>query len=62
MGVDDKFRKPFRSYLGEDSVHNYINSMIIDNKYCTDIMKKHFHKELVKTKKDDDDFERRFCT
>ena len=26
--VDDKFSKPFRSYLGEDSVYNFINDMI----------------------------------
>ena len=30
--------------------------MIKESKYCTDIIKKHFHKELA-TKKDDIDFE-----
>ena len=38
--VDDKFSKPFKSYLGEDAVYNFINSMIKENKYCTDLMKK----------------------
>ena len=47
----------FRSYLGEDAICNLINSMIKENNYCTDIMKKHFNKECAMTKKDDEDFE-----
>ena len=31
--------------------------MIKKSKYCTDIIKKHFNEELVKTKEDDEDFE-----
>ena len=26
--VDDKFSKPFKSYLGQDAVYNFISSMI----------------------------------
>ena len=44
-------------YLGDDVVQNFITSMIEESKFCTDIMKKHFHKELVLTKEDDEDFE-----
>ena len=55
--VDDKFSKPFKSYLGEDAVYNFISSMIKESKYCSDVMKKHFNKELVMTKKDNEDFE-----
>ena len=47
--VDDKFSKPFKSYSGEDAVHNFINNMIEESKYCTDIMRKHFNKELEMT-------------
>ena len=50
--VDDKFSKPFKSYLGEDAVYNFINSLIKESKYCSDMMKKHFNKELVMTKED----------
>ena len=46
--VNDKFSKP---YLGEYASYNFIN------KCCTNIMKKHFEKELVMTKEDDEDFE-----
>ena len=45
------------TYLGKDAVYNFINSMIKENKYCRDVMKKHFNKELVMTKKEDEDLE-----
>ena len=50
--VDDKFSKPFKSYLEEDAVNNFISTMIGESKYCSNTMKKHFNKELVMTKKD----------
>ena len=34
--VDDKFSKPFKSYLGKDAVYNVISSMIEESKYCSD--------------------------
>ena len=50
--VDDRFSQPFKSYLGEDALYNFISSMIKESKYCGDVTKKHFNKELVITKKD----------
>ena len=47
MCVDYKFSKPFKSYLGEDAVYNFISCMIEESKYCSDVMKKHFNKELA---------------
>ena len=55
--ADDKFTKPFKSYLGKDTVYNFISSMIKESEYCSDMMRKHFNKELVITKKDNKDFE-----
>ena len=55
--VDDKFSKRFKSYLGEDAVYNFISSMIEESKYCSDVMKKHFNKELGMTKEDNENFE-----
>ena len=40
--VDDKFSKPFKTCLGKDAVYNFINSMIEESKYCSDVMKKTF--------------------
>ena len=54
--VDDKLSKPFKSCLGDDAVYNFISSMIKESKHCSDVMKKHFNKELVMTKEDNVDF------
>ena len=54
---NDKFSKPFKSYLGKDAVYNFISSMIEESKYCSEVMKKHFNKEPAMTKKDSEDFE-----
>ena len=37
--VDDKFIKPFTLYLAEDAVDNFINSMIEESQYCSEVMK-----------------------
>ena len=57
VSVDDKLSKPFKSYFGEDAVCNLINSIVEENKYCWEVMKKHFNKKLVMAKEDDEDFE-----
>ena len=44
----DKVSKPFKSYLGEDAVCNYIKSIIKESRYCGEVMKKHFNKDLSK--------------
>ena len=54
--VDDKFSKPFKPHLGKDAVYNFINCMIEESKYCSDVIKKHFNKKLVMTKNDDEEF------
>ena len=53
--VDDKF-KPFKTYLGEDAVCKFINSMIEESKYCSDLMKNRFIKQPVMTKEDNENF------
>ena len=62
MCVDGKFILlnsfiPFKLYLGEDVVYNFISSMIDETKDCSDVMKKQFNKEHVMTKKHNEDFE-----
>ena len=43
---DDKFSKPFKSYLSEDAVDNFINSMIEESKYCSGMVKNILTKNL----------------
>ena len=56
VSVDDKFRKSFKTYFRKDSEHNFINSMIKESKYYSDVVKKHLNKELVITKEDNEEF------
>ena len=55
--VDNRFSQHFKSYFGEDAAYNFISSMIEESKYCSDVMKKLFNKELVMSKKDNEVFE-----
>ena len=54
--VDDKCSIPFKTYLGKNSVYNFINNMIEESRYCSDVMKKHFNIKLVMTKECNEDF------
>ena len=54
--VDDKFSMPFKTYLGKDAIYKFIISVIEKSKYCNEVMKKQFNKELVMTKEDNKDF------
>ena len=40
--VDDKFSKSFKLYLGEDSVYNFIKSMVEESNCCSNIIKNIF--------------------
>ena len=55
--LGDIFSKPFSPYLDEDAVYNFINSMMEESNLCTDIMNKHFNKEIVMTENNNKDFE-----
>ena len=35
----DKFNMPFKTYLGEDAAYNFINSMIEESTYCSEMVK-----------------------
>ena len=56
MCFDDPFSKPFKSYLGKNAVYSFINSMVEEIKYCNDVIKRHFNKELAMTEEDNEDF------
>ena len=46
VSVGDNFSKLFKSYIAEDVVYNFINSMIEESKCYTDITKKYFTRNL----------------
>ena len=51
--VGNKFSKPLKTYLDKDAVYNFINSMIKESKYCSEVTK---NKELVMTKEKNEGF------
>ena len=54
--VDDKYSNLLNSYLGQGTVHKFINNMLEEIKYYSDMIKNHLNTELVMTKKLDEDF------
>ena len=50
--VDHKFSKPFKMLF-----YRFTSCMIEGSKYCRHVTKKNFNKELVMTKKSNEDFE-----
>ena len=54
--LDDKFSKLFKTYLGEDTLYNFINNFIGERKYCSEMIEQHFTKELVMTNENNEDF------
>ena len=44
--VDDKSSNPFKTYSGKDAVYNFINSMIEEGRYCSDVIKTILTKNL----------------
>ena len=54
--VNDRFSKPHKTYLGEDAVYSFINNIIEESKYCSDVKRKHINKELVMTKEGNENF------
>ena len=54
--VEDTFSKPIKTNSGKNSVYNFINNMTGESKYCTDLMKKCFKKELVMNKEGNEEF------
>ena len=54
--VNYKFSKTFKTYFGKDVICNLLNSMIEESKYWSNMMKKHFNKELSMTNEDIENF------
>ena len=54
--VDDQFSNPFKSKIGQDAAYKFITSMVKESKYCNHMIQKHFNKEVIMTKEDDENF------
>ena len=54
VSVDGTFSKPFKFYLDE----NVVFMLIQESKYCSDVMKRNFNKDILMTKKDNEGFKK----
>ena len=51
--VDNKFSKPVVLYSDENAVYHFIKMMLQGFGYCKKVMKKHFKKNLIMTKEEE---------
>ena len=51
--IDDKFSKPIVVYRFENAAYEFIKAILKEYKYCKKIMKIHFNKNLVMSKKEE---------
>ena len=51
--IDDKFSKSTIIYRGENAAYKFIKTVLEEYKYCKKMMKKHFHKSLFTTEKEE---------
>ena len=50
FGVDDKFTKPIVVFRAENAASNFIKAILKEYEYCEKVMKKHFNKNLIRSK------------
>ena len=55
---DDKYSKPVQIHRGENAVHQFMEAMLEEVKYCKKVMKKHFNKPLRMTEKNEEAFQK----
>ena len=54
--VDDKFTKLIVVFRDENAACKFIEALLKEYEYCTKIMKKHFNKNLIMSKKEEEQF------
>ena len=55
--VDGQYSKSYETYFGEDAIDKFLNDMIKETKYCSEMIETEFSKPIVITEKDHDNFE-----
>ena len=55
---DDKFSKSVQIYRGKDAAYKFLEKMLDEVRHCKKIVKKHFNKELIMSKDDENNFKK----
>ena len=51
--IDDRFSKPIFVYRGENAAYEFIKVILEEYKYCKNIMKKYFNKNLIMSEEEE---------
>ena len=54
--IDDKFYKPIVVYRGENAAYEFIKAILEEYRYCKNIIKKHFNKNLIMSEEEEYSF------
>ena len=52
--IDDRFTKSIVVYRGEHAAYEFIEAILKEHKYCRKLMNKHFNKNLIMTKEEEE--------
>ena len=55
--IDDKFSTPIVLYRGENSAYRFIKVIFEEYEYSKKVMEKHFNKTLIRTEKEEEEFQ-----
>ena len=61
VSVDYKFSESIVVYRGKNAAYEFIKAVLQEYKYCRNIMKKHFNKNLVMTEEEENLFRKSNC-
>ena len=53
--IDDRFTKDIAIYRGKDSVNKFITMMLEEYKYCSNVMKEYFNKNLMMSAEEEEE-------
>ena len=51
--IDNRFSKPIVVFRGENAAYEFIKGVLEEYKYCKKAMKKHFNKNLIISKEEE---------
>ena len=51
--IDNRFSKPILVYRGENTAYEFIKTILKEYKYCKNIMKKHFNRNLIMSEEEE---------
>ena len=54
--VDDQYSRQYKTWFGEDAIDKFVNDMIEQSEYCSNVIETEFDKPLIMSEKVHEDF------